>query len=470
MADRIDWREITKPLLDKYGGQAPRYTSYPTAPEWASSFSPDQYLTALGEPPEDPQSSLSIYIHIPFCKKRCRFCGCASDVSDDAALYDAYLDAVEREAATVASVVTTKGVRQLHLGGGTPTVLSPDQLKRLTGIITTHFDLTPSLGQRSRGVPEIALEAAPSVTTREQISALADLGFNRISMGVQDFTPEVQQAVDRPQSVDHTRALIELARRRGFGVNIDLMYGLPKQRPETWRATLDTVIDIRPNRLAVFGYAHVPWMRPHQRALDERDLPNTDQRLRLFQIAHDTLLDAGYVYIGMDHFALPDDELARALNAGTLSRNFQGYTVKQASRLIGLGATAISDLGTAFAQNQPDTSRYMAVAAGGAPATYRGMRTSAEDRLRRRIITELMCNLKLDIGAVEAEFGITFADHFKAELARLSELEADRLVRVDRATIAVTGRGRMFVRHVGMVFDAYLSRRREEMPRFSRTV
>jgi len=467
MVDRIDWREITKPLLDKYGGQAPRYTSYPTAPEWAP-FSPDEYLTALGETPDDPQSSLSVYVHIPFCKKRCRFCGCASDVSDDAVLYDEYLGALERESSTVASAVTTKVVRQLHLGGGTPTVLSPDQLKRLMGIITRHFDLTPA--PQDRGTPEIALEAAPSVTTLEQIDALADLGFNRISVGVQDFTPEVQQAVDRPQSVDHTRALIDLARRRGFGVNIDLMYGLPKQRPETWRDTLRTVVDIRPNRLAVFGYAHVPWMRPHQRALDERELPDANQRLRLFQIAHDTLLDAGYVYIGMDHFALPDEELARALTAGTLSRNFQGYTVRQASRLIGLGATAISDLGTAFAQNQPDTSRYMAAVRGGGPATCRGMRTSGEDRLRRRIITELMCNLKLDIDAVEAKFKVPFADHFEAELLKLSELEADGLVRVAPAAITVTGKGRMFVRHVGTVFDAYLSGSRKEPPRFSRTI
>ncbi len=464
MPERIDWNTLTKDLLDKYGGQAPRYTSYPTVPAWDASFAAHDFGTALEACPADGE--LSLYCHIPFCRKRCRFCGCASDVSTDTAQFDRYLDALAREVAMVSDRLGPRAVRQLHLGGGTPTVLDPDRLTRLMAILTTPFELP---ARAAEPPPEIALEAAPAVTTEAQIHVLAGLGFNRISLGVQDFTREVQEAVDRIQGEDHTRRLIELARGHGFDINLDLMYGLPRQRPETWRRTLDTVTDLRPNRLAVFGYAHVPWMRPHQKALEAYPLPDADQRLELFRMAHDALLDAGYVYIGMDHFALPEDPLAAALSDGSLSRNFQGYTVKQASMLIGFGATAISDLGAAFAQNRPVTGEYTDRIETGRLATFRGMRTSDEDRLRRHIITELMCNLVLDIPATERRFGVDFTEHFKAELSALRELEADGLVRVEDAAITVTGTGRMFVRHVGTVFDAYLTSE-SARPRFSRTV
>lgn len=466
MAEGINWNDITPTLIERYGGQAPRYTSYPTAPMWREGFTAEAYAAALAESPDEPDAALSLYVHIPFCKKRCRFCGCASDVSDDSARFDAYLDALERETAEVAARVSTRTVRQLHLGGGTPTVLNEAQLARLLRAVRKHFEI-PTVDAHT---PEIALEAAPSVTTEAQVITLADLGFNRISLGVQDFTPEVQRAVDRIQSVDHTRRLIDAARSRGFRINVDLMYGLPLQRPETWKQTLDTVIGIRPNRLAVFGYAHVPWMRPHQRELEEAELPTADERLTLFRIAHDALLDAGYTYIGMDHFALPDDELAKALGSGTLSRNFQGYTVKQASRLVGFGATAIGDLGTAFAQNRPATADYMDEITAHGLATYRGMRVTEEDRLRRHVILELMCNLTLDIPDVEARFNLRFADHFHREQPRLRELADDGLIRLSEEAVRVTGRGRLFVRHVGAVFDAYLQDTPSQGPRFSKTV
>jgi oxygen-independent coproporphyrinogen-3 oxidase len=402
-------------------------------------------------------------VHIPFCKKRCRFCGCASEVSDSASRYDQYLDALEREIDTVASLTPCRRVTQLHLGGGTPTALDPKRLERLTRFLDRRFDI-------DRAKAEVALEAAPSVTTESHITALAALGFNRISLGVQDFSSEVQRAVDRIQSVEHTRALIDIARAGGLGVNLDLMYGLPKQRPDTWNETLSQVIDIRPDRLAVFGYAHVPWMRPHQQQINERDLPDTHLRLALFRIAHDRLLDAGYVYIGMDHFALPDDALVKALETGTLSRNFQGYTVKQASRLIGFGATAISDLKTAFAQNRPGTDDYLLRVNERGLATYRGMRTSAEDRLRRYVITELMCNLLLDIEQTERKFDIDFTEHFAKEQLALNRLQEDGIVRLTDGSVEVTVAGRMFVRHVGMVFDSYIEKKDKRTPRFSRTV
>jgi oxygen-independent coproporphyrinogen-3 oxidase len=351
-------------------------------------------------------------------------------------------------------------VTQLHFGGGTPTVLDSPRLEQLVGALKSAFDFSAP--------EELALEAAPAVTAPEQIETLGKLGFNRISFGVQDFTPEVQQAVDRVQSVPHTLSLIETARSLGFAVNLDLMYGLPRQRLDTWEENLKQVIDLKPSRLAVFGYAHVPWMRPHQQLMNEAELPDADLRLALFRTAHDRLTDAGYVYIGMDHFALPGDALSRALSEKRLSRNFQGYTVKQAQVLLGFGATAISDLGSAFAQNHPKTAEYKALAAAGL-ATFRGMVTSFEDRLRRFVITEIMCNLVLRFKEVEERFQIKFAEHFAKEQTALSTLEADGLITREPDRIEVTDIGRLFVRHAGLVFDTY-SKPKTDGPKFSRTV
>ncbi len=464
MDKRIPWEEISEDLLEKYGGQAPRYTSYPTAPEWTDEFGPPEYARALTEADHQKDEPLSIYVHIPYCKKRCRFCGCASDVSDDPDEHDRYLDGIEQELRVItARLKNRRRVTQVHLGGGTPTVLNGEQLARLMNILRGNLDLCHP--------EEIAIEAAPAVTTKAQVDVLADLGFNRISLGVQDFTPAVQQAVDRIQSVDHIRCLVERARRRGFGgINIDLMYGLPLQTLPTFEASLNTVVDIAPDRIAVFGYAHVPWMRPHQRELEAFGLPDTPLRLALFRLAHDTLIDAGYVYIGMDHFAKPDDTLVKAQETGRLSRNFQGYTVKQAAALIGLGATAISDTGAAFAQNQIDTATYLTCAADSSLPTRRGMLTSKEDRLRRFVITELMCNLHVDAKAVAEGFEVDFWPHFENEKAVLDTLAQDGLVALSNRGIDVTPRGRMFVRHVGMAFDIYVSSKRKDGPKFSRTV
>ena len=456
----IPWNEMSEALIAKYGGQAPRYTSYPTAVEWKETFDATAFERALEKTDTATADPLSIYVHIPFCIKRCHFCGCASDVATDLKVYDAYLDVLLREIEAVsARLPNRRQVTQLHFGGGTPTVLDSVRLERLVGALKHAFDFSAA--------EELALEAAPAVTLPEQIETLGRLGFNRISFGVQDFTPAVQEAVNRVQSVDHTLSLIDTARGLGFAVNLDLMYGLPRQRIETWEENLRQVVALRPSRLAVFGYAHVPWMRPHQKLMNEAELPSAELRLALFRTAHERLTDAGYVYIGMDHFALPEDALSRALAARKLWRNFQGYTVRQASTLIGLGATAISDLGDAFAQNHPKTDAYSARAAVGL-ATSRGLETSAEDRLRRFVITEIMCNLTLSFEDFEQRFGVRFSEHFAAEQAALEDLAADGLVRLENDRIDVTALGRLFVRHVGLVFDQYSKPSGGE--KFSRTV
>lgn len=460
----IPWNAITPDLLSKYSGAAPRYTSYPTAPEWLGSFGPADYQTALGEASRSPDLPLSLYIHIPYCKVRCLYCGCASWISDDTNDYELYLNALEKETRAVSSALGRRtSVSQLHLGGGTPTTLNAPSIERLFRFVTDHLRLT-------RGA-EVAVEVSPSVTTIEHIETMGRLGFNRISLGVQDFTPEVQKTVCRIQSVEHTAELVNRARAVGFrGVNIDLMYGLPKQRMDTWEKNLRTVLTMNPDRLAVFGYAHVPWMRPHQQAFIEAELPDTALRFQQFKLAHDVLLDAGYVYIGMDHFAKPEDELAKALDEHRLWRNFQGYTVQQAGDLIGLGVTAISDINGSFAQNTPKLEDYLATAQGSSLCTYRGMKTSPDDQLRRHVITNLMCNLHLNVREVESAFGIDFWDAFSAEKIMLGRLAQDGIVAMNDNEIQVLPQGRIFVRHVGTVFDTYTRNRNDDGPRFSKTV
>lgn len=461
---KIPWNDITTELLAKYSGPAPRYTSYPTAPEWTDTFGPADYAGALEEADKSPGDPLSIYVHIPYCKERCLYCGCASWLTNRDGDYNDYLDAVQSEVEAVsAHLPNRRGVSQLHLGGGTPTTLSPDRLERLFEIISGRFNPLPGA--------EIAIEVNPAVTTFEQVETLARLGFNRMSIGVQDFTPEVQQTVRRIQSVELTRAMFDKAREEGFGgINMDLMYGLPKQRLDTWKKNVETAIDIGPDRLAVFGYAHVPWMRPHQKAFNESELPDTALRFELFKTAHEMLTGAGYVYIGMDHFAKPEDHLARALEERRLWRNFQGYTVREASALVGFGVTAIGDLAGAFAQNRSSLGSYLDETSVGRLATYRGMATSGEDRLRRHVITNLMCNLELDIREVEELFGIEFWKEFSLERQTLGALQDDGLVEVSDSAIIVTPVGRIFVRHIGMVFDTYVRNKSDDGPRFSKTV
>jgi oxygen-independent coproporphyrinogen-3 oxidase len=349
-------------------------------------------------------------------------------------------------------------VAQLHWGGGTPTYLSPEQMRRLMGALRDRFALDPDA--------EVAIEVDPRVTTAEHLEALRDLGFQRLSAGVQDFCPEVQEAIGRHQTHGQAVALVTRARELGFAsINLDLVYGLPRQTSASFRETLARVVALRPDRLAIYSYAHIPSVKGHQKKLDASALPSPEAKLELLTLALSEL--KGYVPIGMDHFALPEDELARAAKGGTLWRNFMGYAVRRGLDLIGFGLSAIGDLDGAFFQNHRKLHRYEGAAGAEGIATERGYAPTPDDRLRRHVITALMCNFRVSKADIRRRFGVAFDEAFAPEIETLLPLAADGLVRIEADGIAVTER--LFVRNVCMVFDAYLARHRER-PRWSRTV
>lgn len=448
---------LTEDLVRRLDQPGPRYTSYPTVPEWSEAFGPDDHAAALARAAARPERPLSLYVHIPFCREMCWYCGCNVVVTRDPRKRDRYLDVLAEEAALVADHLgERRRVTRLHLGGGTPTSLDEEQLARLCEILSARFDLLAGA--------ELAVEIDPVVTSVEQLALLRSRGWNRLSMGVQDFDPDVQRAVNRIQSVEETRALIEAARGMGYeSVNLDLIYGLPEQRPATWRRrTIDEIVAIRPDRVAVFSFAYVPAAKPHQRRLPVAGLPQGPAKLDLLGIAHDALTAAGYRAIGMDHFALPGDELARAQEAGKLWRDFQGYTTLRATDTVGLGLSAISDAGGAYAQNQKVLSGWEAAISRGRLPVERGILRTPDDELRRALITDLMCNFAVDLGSDTARWA--------PELHALQPLAAEGLCTIDGRHLTVTPVGRPFVRNLAMKFDTYLSRRSNERPIFSRTV
>jgi oxygen-independent coproporphyrinogen III oxidase len=450
-------------LVRKYDRPGPRYTSYPTAPEWSASFGADRYLEHLARADEQG-GPLSLYVHLPFCREMCRFCGCNVIATHDRTRADAYLSVLEKEVALVAArLPTRRTVSQLHWGGGTPTFLDEAQLTRCHDLLARHFTFAPGA--------EKAIEIDPAITTRSQIETLAGLGFNRISMGVQDFDDRVQQVVGRIQGEKETAALVEAARRSGFrGVNLDLIYGLPYQTPETWRRTLERILAIHPDRMAVFGFAYVPWAKPHQRLLPQEALPKTEQRVELFLAAVEAFTRSGYRLIGLDHFALETDELAQAQRAGTLFRNFQGYTVRPADDTVAFGMTSISDVGGAYAQNVHRLRDWAAAVERGALPVERGAALSADDLMRRHAINQIMCQLRLDLREVEARWGGAARAALAADLAGAQDgLVADGLVTFDGDVLRVTPLGQLLVRNVAMLFDAYLAKSQGKR-QFSRTV
>jgi oxygen-independent coproporphyrinogen-3 oxidase len=452
---------VTLELLQALDKPGPRYTSYPTAPSFTAAFGPDAFAGALSRlGATDPAARpLSLYVHLPFCKRLCLYCGCNTVITTKAGVASRYLDALEAEVKTVARHLRSRRrVTQLHLGGGTPTYLTVAELERLDAILASAFDLDPAA--------EKAIELDPRETSEEQLEALARLGFNRCSFGVQDFAPEVQKAVNRVQSVAETRSLLETARRLGFnGINVDLIYGLPQQKVETFRATVDQVLAMRPDRIALYSYAHVPWLKPGQRGFDTKQhlvLPTPQEKLAIFQMAIDRFLEAGYRHIGMDHFALPGDELSLALDEGTLHRNFQGYTVKRARDLLGLGQSSISDLMGVYAQSEKDNAAYEATVLAGRLPTIRGLALTEEDERRREAILSIMCE-----GSLEGEA----ARGFEKEIEALAPLEELGLVARSKRGARVTSLGRLFLRNVAMAFDAYLPvTSPEKQQQFSKTV
>ena len=450
---------IDDALLKRYSVSGPRYTSYPTAPEWTGDFGIGDHAAALeraGQSGED--RPLSFYVHLPFCREMCSFCGCNAIVTHDAQKPDRYLDRIVGEMDQVSTHLGgRRRLSQIHWGGGTPTFLTPPQLKRLWQEIRARFE--PVDGA------EIAIEVNPSLTDLADLDALRSFGFNRLSMGVQDFDPQVQQAIGRVQSVEQTRALLEHAHGVGFsGVNLDLIYGLPHQTPESWSAALDQVLALRPDRLAVYGFAYLPKLRPQQRRLPADALPSGPVRHELFRLARQKFLSNGYVAIGMDHFAVPEDPLAVAKQDGTLWRNFQGYTVRKAPDTVAFGLSAISDIAGVYAQNERGLKAYQDAIDGGRLATARGLRLTDDDLRRREIITDVMCNFRVDLGPK----GETL---YAQELRDLQTFVDDGLVELHGPRVELTPTGRVLVRNVAMAFDARLrAQSGDDRPTFSMTV
>ncbi|MFZ1894816.1 MAG: oxygen-independent coproporphyrinogen III oxidase [Rhodoplanes sp.] len=438
---------ITTALAER---NVPRYTSYPTAPHFTADVGPSVYASWLAAVPAD--ATLSLYLHVPYCTEICRYCGCHTKATRRAEPLDAYADALLGEIDLVAAAMTSRSVVHLHWGGGTPSILGPERLARIVQKIAGHFDL-------SRLV-EHAIELDPRQVTKPLADALAALGVTRASLGVQEFSPHVQEAIGRIQPFETVRAAADALRGAGVArINVDLMYGLPGQTIADVEATADLAAALRPARLALFGYAHVPWFKANQKLIDEAALPGAGERIEQARAAALRLASHGYVPIGLDHFARPDDELAAAARTGRLRRNFQGYTTDPADALIGLGASAIGKLPQGFAQNAVDIAGYARAVTQGAFATVKGIAVSDDDVLRGAIIERLMCDLAVDLAAlpVPAPRG---AATFAHERADLDALAAAGLITIEGSRITVTEEGRPFVRLVAAAFDAYLAQSR----------
>lgn len=453
---------VAPELLEKYSKPGPRYTSYPTAPYFTEAFGEREWRDEIART-QASRRGLSLYAHIPFCDTLCYYCGCNMVATHDYSKATRYLDALLREIDAVSDLVAKeRKVEQLHWGGGTPTYLHPDDILRLGTHLHGRFDFAPDI--------EAGCEVDPRALTREHVQALKGAGFNRLSLGVQDLDDRVQRAVNRVQPESLVREVFGWMRAEGFNsINIDLMVGLPHQTVESFATTLDKVIDIGPDRLAVFGYAHVPWMKKHQKLIVQSELPEFNTRIALQQLMLERLTAAGYVYVGMDHFAKPEDELVKAQREKTLYRNFQGYTTHKDCDIYAFGVSAISQTEDVYVQNHKRVAAYEDRIAAGHLATDRGVRVSRDDKIRRDAILNLMCDLELDRPAFARKWGLDFDAYFGEALAELAGLERDGLVQVDVATIRVTELGRMFLRNIAMCFDAYL-KQPVEQPRYSKTV
>jgi oxygen-independent coproporphyrinogen-3 oxidase len=461
--DKLEIGPVSDALLEKYNRPGPRYTSYPTAPVWKDDFGPadfEQYC----ERAEQRATPVSLYMHLPFCESLCLFCACTVSIQKDKRVAIPYLSTLKREIDHVAQRVSKKRpVVQFHWGGGTPTYLSPAQMEDLFSYTHERFAMAPDA--------EIGIEVDPRVTSCEHLGTLRRLGFNRLSMGIQDFEPKVQETIHRVQPYEMTRDLIVAARNLGFdSINVDLIYGLPYQTEASFRATIERALTLAPDRVAMFSYAHVPWLKKQQGSFAVH-LPEGMEKFRIFRAGLEEFLNAGYAYIGMDHFAKPGDELAAAQRNRTLHRNFQGYTTKAGADLYGMGVSAISSLGEAYAQNRREVPTYEAAVAERGLATMRGYRLSTDDLIRRSTIGRLLCHTVIPKHEVEKEFSISFDKYFALEMQRLEEFRADGLVALSQDEIRATSLGRIFIRNVAMTFDSYLQdQQMDRRPLFSKTL
>ncbi|MEW5855153.1 MAG: oxygen-independent coproporphyrinogen III oxidase [Myxococcota bacterium] len=450
--------QLPADVLARYSTTAPRYTSYPTALVWRDL--PETEALDVLDRASRTKQPLSLYAHLPFCWKLCYYCGCNMMVTRNPKLVERYLAALTTEIGR--ATLEHRPVTQIHWGGGTPTYLNSEQLTRLFNAMAERFKITPDA--------EISIEVHPPVTTLEQVKTLARLGFNRVSMGVQDFDPVVQEAVHRIQPFEQTRDLIQACRDAGFrGVSIDLMYGLPHQTPTTFQQTLDKVEQLRPDRIALFGYAHMPWIKPHQSLIQASALPTPPHRLELFRGATARLLSLGYEYVGLDHFALPHDELVVARSKGKLQRNFMGYTTQAGTDLLAFGASSISDVHGAYLQNAREVPEYMNLVESNRLPITRGMTLSQDDLIRRDLIQALFCQLSVDKARFSALHGISFDEYFAPELRKLAPLQEDGLVELHPESVSITPTGQMLLRNIAYAFDAY-AREPGAPGRYSQTV
>jgi oxygen-independent coproporphyrinogen-3 oxidase len=455
---------VGEEFLAKYNRPGPRYTSYPTAPVWNDNFGPDD-LEKVHAEAESAKTPVSLYMHIPFCESLCLFCACNIIIEKDKTVAPPYLSILKREIERVSrSVSQDRPVVQFHWGGGTPTYLTPAQIEDLFGFTGEQFHFAPDA--------EIGIEIDPRVTSRQHLETLRKLGFNRLSMGIQDFHADVQKAIHRIQPFEMTRDLLFIARELGFdSINVDLIYGLPYQTSERFAHTVDQILELTPDRVALFSYAHVPWLKKQQGSFAAH-LPEGMEKFEIFRAGLLKFLEAGYLYIGMDHFAKPGDELAVSQQNRTLHRNFQGYTTKAGADLYGMGITAISGFQSAYAQNHRDIPSWEKAVNARGIATMRGYHLSNEDRLRRAVINRLLCHTVVIKDEISREFGIDFDSYFADELRRLEPFRQDDLVFLDRGEIRATWLGRIFIRNLAMIFDPYLEKQQliSNKPLFSKTL
>jgi oxygen-independent coproporphyrinogen-3 oxidase len=444
---------IPKDLINKYGLAGPRYTSYPTALQFHEGFDAEAYRRFVQSSNDDliPRP-LSLYVHLPFCKELCYYCACNKKVTRNQRLAEDYLQHLDKEIELQGKLFDSdRQVIQLHFGGGTPTYYNDMQLRHIVEQLSRNFLLSRSDSR------EFSIEIDPRTVSEERIAYLADIGFNRVSMGIQDFDPAVQIAVNRVQDEDKTLRLIEASRESGFNsVSVDLIYGLPLQTAKSFEKTIDSVLSVRPDRLSVYNYAHLPHIFRAQRMIKSDEVPEPEVRLQLLDSTISKLVEAGYVYIGMDHFALPDDELSLAMDNGSLQRNFQGYSTCSETDLVGMGVSAIGKVGNSFVQNRKDIRDWQASLDDDRLPVWRGLGLSAEDRLRREVISAIMCQGIVNFGEFERKFGIDFNNHFALELESLKPLENDGLLELSEQSFEVTPTGLLLLRVIGMKFDEYL--------------
>lgn len=449
-------------LLKKYDRPGPRYTSYPTAPVWSDAVGTNNYREALKAASAHVDTPLAIYCHIPFCEKRCYYCGCNTCITRNEDSVTEYVRIMEREIELTAELLGDRNiVAQVHFGGGTPTYIGVEGMRRVLDRLDKHFKFVDGC--------EKSIEVDPRITTEEHLTYLASRGFNRASLGVQDFDHDVQVAAGRIQSIESVEKVLEICRGLNFkGINFDLIYGLPKQTVESFKKTLDKTIEMSPDRLAVYSFAYLPSVKANQQLINEADLPSTDEKYGLFAAAIEKFTAAGYRQIGMDHFAKPEDELSLAQSDGRLHRNFMGYTVQSAPEMIGFGMSSIGYVNNGFYQNHSKINSYKDAVKETGFAVYRGKQLSQDDLIRQHLITSLMCNFTLDYSSLEKTFDISYAEYFRSENEQLVEFDEDSFLRrsPDRLDISVVGR--TFVRNIAMKFDAYLDQ--QGQTQFSRTI